>query len=46
MRSLDVIFGKLWKTFLPIIIKLTLKEKQAVRKPQHKPGGKSHHDKL
>jgi len=46
MRSPDVIFGKAEKIFLPIIIKLTLKEKQAVRTPQCKAGVKGHHDTL
>lgn len=46
MRSPDFVFGKVWKIFLSIIIKLTLKEKQAIRIPQSKPEVKSHHDTL
>lgn len=44
VRSPGVIFGHVWKLFLPNIIKLTLKEKQAVRTPWCEPELGSHHD--
>lgn len=44
MRSPDVIFGKARKLFPPNVIKLTPKEKPALRIPQHEPEVESHRE--